>query len=787
VRSLDKKLWRDLLRLWGQILAIALIVACGIASFVAMQSNYESLRLSQATYYEQYRFAQVFDTLKRAPDAIADRIQAIPGVAQAQTRVVTNITLDVADQPEPVTGRLVSIPEQRSPMLNDLYLRQGRYIDGDRREEVLVSEAFAKANHLQVGDALGAIINGRWQTLRIVGVALSPEYVYEINAGDILPDNRRFGVLWMGRKALGTALNVDGAFNDISLSLLPGANEAEIIFRLDQLLKPYGGVGAYGRDDQISHRFLADEITQLQAQARIIPTIFLGIGAFLLNILLSRLITLQRDQIAVLKAFGYGNWAIGAHFLKFVLAIAFLGALLGTGVGLWLGKGLTQLYGNFYQFPVLRYEISPGMILGAIGISTLAALVGALRAVQKAVALPPAEAMRPEPPAQFRTTLMERLGLQGLLSPVGRIIFRNLERKPIQSLLSILGVALAVALLVSGRYGQDVFQYLIQVQFHTIQRDDITIVFNDPRPARARYEVAQLPGVLVTEPFRTVAAQLRFEHRTHKIGIMGLSPTGELRHLVDRQLHPVNLPLDGILLSEKLAEILKISPDQTLTVEVLEGARPVLQVPVAGLVDELVGLSAYMDIQALNRLMREDATISGAFLSVDALQLQPLYAQLKRTPAIASVALHQAVIQQFKKTIEESRAVVTLIQVIFACIVAFGVIYNSARIALSERSRELATLRIIGFSRIQIAVVLLGEQAVLTLAAIPLGFGLGYGIAALLSQVYNTELYRLPLVVNNSSYGFACIVILLAAIFSGLLMGRHLNRLDLIAVLKTRE
>ncbi|MBL1178392.1 ABC transporter permease [Pantanalinema sp. GBBB05] len=785
--ALDRKLFRDLLHLWGQGLAIALVVACGIAIFVAMQTNYQSLQLSQINYYDQYRFAQVFGQLKRAPESVVTQIQAIPGVAQVQTRVVVDVILDVPGRQEPVTGRLISIPEQQTPMLNELYIRQGRYIEPGASDEVLVSEVFANANHLQLGDRLGAVINGRWQSLHIVGIALSPEYVYEIRGSDIFPDNQRFGVLWMGRKALGTAFNLDGAFNDISLSLLPQTDTAEVIFRLDKLLEPYGALGAYDREDQISNRFLSDEIIQLRTHGTVIPAIFLGIGAFLLNIVLTRLIGTQRDQIAVLKAFGYSNWAIGEHFLKFVLAIVALGAVLGTLTGLWLGAALTKVYANFYHFPVLRYEVSPAMVTGAILISGGAAILGAFGAVRRAISLPPAEAMRPEPPAHFRQTLIERWGLQRWLSPVGRIILRNLERKPIQSMFSMLGISLAVALLVMGGFSQDAMQYLMDSQFHTVQRDDVTIVFNEPRPARTRDEVTHLPGVLYAEPFRVVAARLRFEHRSHKIGIMGIKPDTELRQLVDRHLKPVNLPLDGLLLSSKLADILGVQPGDRLTVEVLEGSRPTRTIPVAGLVDELIGVSAYMDLDALNRLMREGATISGAFLAVDEHQLDELYALLKRTPAVASVSLRKAMLQQFQQTIAQSQGVITTIQVVFACIIAFGVVYNAARIALSERGRELATLRIIGFSKAQVAVILLGEQAVLLIAAIPLGLVLGYGISALMSLLYNTELYRFPLVITRASYAFAVVVILIAGLLSGWLVRRQCDRLDLVAVLKTRE
>jgi putative ABC transport system permease protein len=785
MKAIDQKLMRDLWNLRGQVIAIALIVACGITSFISMSGAYQSLKLTQATYYNQYRFAQVFASLKRAPEFLAEDIRNLPGVGQVQTRVVTEVTLDIPRHKEPATGRLVSIPEQQRPMLNDLYLRQGRYVAA--RDEVLMSEAFATANHLRLGDRIGAVINGRWQSLQIVGIALSPEYVYEIRGGDFFADNQRFGVMWMGRKALGAAFNMDGAFNDVALTLTPGATVKEVLFRLDRLLEPYGGLGAFEQEDQVSNRFVSDEIIQLRSHAIILPAIFLGIGTFLLHIVLSRLISTQRDQIAILKAFGYSNWQIGEHFLKLLLVIVFIGATIGVGVGIWLGASLTQLYVEFYKFPLLRYQVSPATAITAILISGTAAIAGAFGSVKTAVSLPPAEAMRPEPPAQFRRTLMERLGLQRWLSPVGRIILRNLERKPIQSFLSILGIALAVAMLVVGRYSYDAIDYLIDVQFGRVQRDDVTVLFNEPRPGQTHYEMTHLPGVLRAESFRSVPVRLRFEHRTHRIGIMGLSPTGELHHLLDDKLNAIDLPLDGVLLTRKLGEILGVTTGDRLTVEVLEGARPTHTVPVAGLVDELLGLSAYMDIQALNRLMQEGSTISGAYLAVDERQVDELYALLKRTPAIASVSLRKLMIQHFQETIAKNQGITTMIQVVFACVIAFGVVYNAARISLSERSRELATLRIIGFTRAQIAVILLGEQAVLTGVAIPVGFAIGYGLAALLSLAYNTELYRFPLIVSKASYGFAFVVIAIAATVSGLLVRRQSDRLDLIAVLKSRE
>ena len=788
MNSLDRKLFRDLWHARGQVIAIALVVACGIASFVMARSAYTSMTLTQATYYNEYHFAQVFISLKRAPETLKEQIADIPGVAQTQTRIVVDVTLDIPNLPEPATGRLISIPEQRVSILNDLFIRQGRYIEPGRGNEVLISEAFAEANKLQLGDSIGAIINSRWEQLKIVGIALSPEYVYEVRGGgELYPDNKRFGIIWMGRDALGKAYDLDGAFNNVTLSLGPGAKEIEIITQVDRLLARYGGLGAYGREDQVSHRILTDEIKGLEIMATMLPSIFLGIAAFLLHVVLSRLVGTQRGQIAILKAFGYDNFAIGWHYLKFVLTIVTFGSTLGILGGLWLGLKLTEIYAQFYKFPLLRYDFSPRVLATAIIVSYAAAAIGAFMAVNKAVALPPAEGMRPEPPAQFKPTIIERLGLQRFFSTAGRIILRNLERKPIQAGLSIFGVSLAVAILITGNYMIDAMNYLIDFQYRQVQREDMTIVFNEPRPSRTRYEVANLPGVIDSEPFRLVPARLRFEHRTYRAALTGIEPQGELRRLMDKNLDSVYLPSDGVVMTTKLAEILGVKPGDVLTVEVLEGNRPVRQITVAGLVDELLGVQAYIDIKALNRLMREGATISGAYLAVDSHLANQLYTELKQIPAVTGISTREASLNSFQEISAESVKIMTTALVIFACIITFSVVYNSARIALSERGRELASLRIMGFTKAEVAFILLGEQAVLILLALPVGYAIGYGLAALMSYTYNSELYRLPLIINNSTYAFAFVIVAIAGLVSGLIIRRQINHLDLIAVLKTRE
>jgi putative ABC transport system permease protein len=787
VKTRNRMLLRDVWHLRAQLIATALVVMCGVASFVLMRCTYDSLRIAQSHYYQEYRFANVFAQLKRAPLSLSARIAEIEGVAGVRTRVVMGVTLDVPGLEEPASARIVSVPEKRAAMINDLFLKSGRYIEAGRTDEIIASEAFATANDLRLGDALGAVINGRWKQLTIVGIGLSPEYIYEAGGGTIFPDNRRFGVLWMSEPALASAFNMEGAFNDVALTLSAGAIEADVIAKLDEVLTRYGGLGAYGRDEQLSHRFISDEIAQIRVTSTYLPAIFLAVAAFLLHIVLSRLVALQRTEIGLLKAFGYSNATVGMHYLQLAAMTVLSGVIVGTAGGVYLGGQLTGVYQDYYRFPDLPFQFTPEVVVIGIAVSLLAAAAGALSAVRRAAILPPAVAMRPEPPPTYRASALERSGLQRWLPASARMIARHLLRQRWNSALSTFGIATAVGILLVGGYMLASMTHLMEMQFEVVQREDVMITFNEPASASARQEVGRLPGVLYAEAFRSVPVRFRNGHRSKRAEITGIARGARLRRLVDAQARTVDLPPDGLILSRKLAELLAVRAGESLRVEVLEGARPVRHIAVAGLVDELIGLGAYMDITALNRVMREGPSVSGAFLAIDAQESGDLYAKLKRLPAVAGVAFREALLTSFEEILDRSIVTATIINIVFATIIAFGIVYNGARIALSERGNELASLRVLGFTRREVSAILLGEQAALTLAAIPLGFAFGILLSWLLSLNLDTEFYRMPLIFTSRTFGLSLTVVLAAAAASGLLVSRRLNRLDLIAVLKTRE
>ncbi len=787
MKALDKKLVRDLWGMKGQFLAIAAVVASGVATFVMSMSTLDSLHMTQAGYYRDNRFAEVFATLKRAPESLKSRMGEVPGIDKVDTRIVAAVNLDVEGFSEPVSGRIVSLPDHGGRALNGLYLRKGRLPEAGKEGEVVISAKFALAHGLRPGDKVGAVINGRRKDLTVVGTALSPEYTYEIGPGAIFPDFKRFGVMWMSRAPLASAYNMEGAFNDVAATLARGADLNEVTERLDSILEPYGGAGVYGRQDQLSHRFLSEELRQLGATATIFPAIFFAVSAFLLNVVVGRLVSVQRDQIAALKAFGYGNLAVGAHYLKLIILVVLIGSAAGIGAGAWFGKKLAGMYMEFYSFPFLNYVLTPRVIALSVLFSCGCAVIGTLHAVRRAASLPPAEALRPEAPADYRETFLERLGLGRMLSQPTRMIFRHLERSPVKTLLSVIGIALSAAILMIGVFQDDALDFIIRTQFGIGQREDLSVTFAEPASVRAKYEISSLRGVEVVESFRAVPVRLKYGNRVYRTVIQGFEAGADLHRALDTDLKPFVLPEDGLVLTDHLAKILGVVPGDILTVETLEGARPKRESPVVSLVSEFVGVSGYMDIKALNRLMREGDVISGVYISVDGRFQDEVHRDIKSMPKVAGTVIHKSAIKSFYETLGETVLYFTFVATILGATISFGVVYNSARIALSERGRELASLRVLGFTRGEISYILLGELSVITLLALLPGLAAGWLLCRYLVSNLQTELYRIPLVIEPDTYAFAVTVVLASAFVSGLIIKRKLDRLDLVAVLKTRE
>lgn len=782
---LQIKLLRDLRRLWAQALAIALVMAAGVATLVLGVGAVASLERTRDAYYEANRFADVFAGVTRAPRTLLPQVEAIDGVLDAEGRIVKLALLDMPGMAEPGSLLLVSAPEPGG--LNRLHLRQGRLPDPRHAEEAVVSQGFAAAHGLAAGSRVRVLMDGRMRELHVTGVAISPEYIYALGPGDLMPDPRRFGIAWMPEESLGAAYDLRGAFNDVAVKLAPGASEARVVERLDAVLAPYGGAGATGRKDQMSHAFLDAELLQLRNMGRLLPPIFLLVAAFLVNMTLGRLVALEREQIGLLKALGYGPWAIARHYVGFVLAIAGVGILIGWGAGAWLGAGLARMYARFFDFPFLIFSRDPGTYAVAALITAGAAVGGAVNAVRTVAWLPPAVAMSPPAPARYRRLWGGAVERLLALRQTSIMVARHLLRWPLRTGAGVLGIGFAVSVLVASLWAFAATEEMIDFTFARADRHDVALTFAGPRPMAALHDVRHMPGVLRAEPRRFVTVRLEHGHVDRRVTLIGVPREATLSRLLSPDETPIAPSGQGLVLSETLAGILGVGPGDTVSLETLEGDRRTVEVPVSALSVGYYGLSAVGELGAVNRMLGEGPRISGVRVDLDPAAEAAFFAAVKSTPQAGFLTLQARSRERFRETMAENMTTMFTTFTTLAAIIAFGVVYNFARISLSEQGRELASLRVLGFTRAEAARLLYSEIAAVVLLAQPLGWLIGAGIVVAVAQGVSSELYRIPLVFEPRTFAMASLIVMAASGLSALLIRRRINRLDLIEVLKTRE
>ena len=784
---LDRKLVRDLWRIKGQALAIIFVIASGIALLVMSRGMILSLEETMRAYYDRYRFADIYAPVKRAPDNLLADIRALDGVADVKGRVQGGGLIDLPEVAAPISAQIVSFDPDAPAPINGVYLAEGRMIDATHGDEVLLLESFAREYDLGPGDTISITMNGAQHEFDIVGLALSPEFIYTIPPGEFVPDPSRFAILWAGEEALEAAYDLDGAFNQAVLKTSRGADEQQLIDALDRLLAPYGAVGAYAREDQISNKFLVEELKQLDTMGRVMTPIFLGVSIFLLNIVITRLVQTEREQIGLVKAFGYSDADVGAHYLKFTGVIAIGGALVGWAGGQWLGRGMAGLYQEYYQFPFLVFVPEFSTLALSLVICIAAAGLGAFVAVRSAVNLSPAVAMRPPAPPKYGQGAGVMRWFERVLDQPSRMILRRIARQPGRAALTVIGIGAAMGLTVMMRFNVNATDYMLDVSFNVVDRSDVLVTFVEPLSDKTLFELESIDGVTYVEPFRSSPVMFSNERIEYLGSITGMPDDPILNRAVDSNLNTVDIRGEGIVLSEQLAEILEISLGETLSVEVREGRRPDLEIPVVGIVEALIGTPAYMTLDALNRQLFEPQRVTGAYLKIDPLQSDAVYNELKDIPLVAGVSLRRESYQKFDEMIEEGMGTFRTTMMIFSIVIAAGVVYNGARIAFMERQRDLASLRVLGFTKIETGYVLLGELVILALLAIPVGSFFGYLIWSYLAGALSTELYQIPTIFREDGFGHGAIIVLVSTAVAGALVMRDVAKIDMATALKARD
>jgi putative ABC transport system permease protein len=789
MRAIHKKVVRDLFGLRAQVFSTAMLIAVGVALLVSTWSAYRSLQSARDGYYRDYRFADLFAELKRAPREVTKSIGRIPGVEVVEPRIVIDglIRDPGAPEAEPALGRFVSVPATGNSLLNAVHLRAGRLPRSGDEVEVVVHEGFARAHRLQPGWFLSVLIEGRQERLRIVGIGISPEYVIAVASAVPLPDDRHYGVLWVPLDAMERLAFMKDSFNQVSVRLTSSSRAEAVKESMDRILEQYGGRGAYGRDRQTSNVFISDEIRQQRTMAIVTPLVFLGIASFLIHIIISRFIDLQRAQIATLKAIGYSSRAVSMHYFALVLVMALLGAVPGIGIAQILGTLFSRSYESFFRFPRIDFSLSaPAVGIGlAAGITP--ALVGAWFSIRSAFRLSPAQAMRPPAPRIFRSGVVEGLALWRRVPVHRRIAWRNVLSRPLRLALILLGLSMATCVVVASRGWVDILDFLFDTQFQRIQREDMSVGLLRPVALGGLQEISQIPGVLAVEGYRIVPVRIR--HRNHKreLSLTGWPENPTMRRRLDVHLSPIALPEQGILLSRFFREEWGLRPGESVELEVLEGDARTFHVPVAGFTDDLVGLSASMRIEELWRLMSESPDYNLVTLLVDPRRSSEVYVALKEMPLAVAVHLKSALYRGFEESMGGIMDVMSAVLMSFSLVIALGIIFNSVQSSFSERSWELASLRILGFTRGSVYWMLMSEIILQVLSSLLPGCLLGHAVMKGVMMAVQTEQFMFPLVILPSSYALGVLSVLTALAVSGLIVRRSMGRLSLTQALKARE
>ena len=788
MQALDRKLWREMRLLWSQVLSIALVVASGVAGTLSTFSAWDALSWSREREYALTRFADVFTSVRRAPLTLLPRVAALPGVAQVQDGLAHGIQVFIPDVPEPIRGRLTAIDPRVPQHLNRVTLHSGQWPSAaahSGRLEVLVSAAFARARGLRSGSTLNALMNGKLQALTVTGIALSPEFIFAGAGGS--PDVHGFGVFWMHRDAVAAAYDMRGAFNQLAVRLAPGAREDEVIDALNGLLAPYGGINAYPRHEQLSHRMLDSEIREQQVMGTVLPAIFWLVAAFLLHTVMARHIGLQREQIAMLKAIGYDNRHIGGHYLRMVLIVVGLGGLLGVGLGEVLGRWFSSLYGQVFIFTQLAHRMRADVLLATLGLSVLVGVLATMQAIRAAVLLPPAEAMRPPAPGRYRRSWVDGTALGRWLAPGQRMVLRHMQRHPWRSGLTVLGLAASVAIVISGSFWRDSIDLMLETQFRHVLRGDVVLVLSEATPAGVGNEALRLPGVSAVEVSRSIGVRLVNGQRHWRGSLQGRASPANLQRIVDVHRHDHDAPLDGLLLTDRLARKLGVRVGDEVRVEWQEGARSVWTLPVSGVVQEMMGMNAYIARARLNRMLREGDLVNQLTLAVEAGRERELLLTLQQRPRVAGAFSKAVMLRNVQGITARNLLIFSAVLTAFASVIAVGVVYNQTRIALAERAWELASLRVLGFTEGEVSALLLGEWLLEMLIALPLGWWAGYALSDTLVRLIGTDEFFFAVRIRPATYAFASVCVVVAAVFSAWVVKRRIRHLDLVGVLKVRE
>ena len=788
MRKLNIMLFREIRKSKGQFLAAAVVVFAGITMFVAVYMSYLNLKSSLEKFYDDYRFLHYYAEATHISPSVVRKVRKIKGVSEAYGRISQDVSADMGVDRR-VTVRLLSLPEYERPPINRLLVVSGRYIGSNPSDSCLVGEKFASFYKIRPGDKLKTIINLRTQEFRVAGIVSSPEFIYAMkSATAFTPSAEDFGIVYIQESMARSILGYGDTYNEVHVRFFAGADNDAAIDKIEYLLKPYGFIRGVQRKDQLSHSMVDGEIKQLEEMAWMFPAIFLTVAALIIYIMQKRVINHQRTQIGVMKAFGYRDYRILGHYLLYSLLVAVVGTIPAIWVGSWLGTQMTTLYNELFNIPVLEAKLDLEILMIAILISSAFCLLAGFQSTKKVLSIQPAQAMRPEAPKMGRRILLERWRTFWMQLSFGwKMSIRNLFRSSQRTSFTILGMTFAVMFLLITLFFFDSIDYVFTQHFFMMQKQDYKVIFSKTVDYYDALELRTINGVRKVEPIMEIPVEIQNGWMKKESIVVGLPQGSDLTCLIGSQRQPVVLPKGGIMLAEPIADKLGVKAGDTVSMKILIGDLKEKRVKVAGTVKQYAGFNCFMNLHALGSLLEEGDFATGALLTIDKGDSRQVIRDLYKQPGVETVEGRLKKYESFMELMEFNNLFFGMM-ILFGVLMGFAIVFNTTVINIMERNRELASLRVLGYTRKETESIIFRENMLMGLVSLAPGIMLGRIICDLLAKQFSTDhLFAFEVVIYPRSF-----ILTIASVFLYIVLAQWANRksiygLDMVEVLKNRE
>ncbi|SHK12211.1 ABC transporter permease [Paramaledivibacter caminithermalis] len=781
MKKLNLRLIRLIKKSYGQAIAVITVIAIGLLVYTAMKMAALNLENTLNEYYDLTNFADIYVQVVKIPGNEVKDLENKYGITNAQGRVVSDVPLKVEDEEEKVTIRIISIPNN-DERINNIYLIEGDGIK-NKNKDVLVVEQFAKARNIAIGDTLSVQMNGKLYNLNVAGIVSSPEYIYLMeNEQTLIPMPGKFGVVFVADELARQSFGFGSSYNEIVIKVKDENEIDKIEDKLEKVLKKYGVKRIIVRDNQLSNRMISEEINQLKNMAKVVPVIFLGVAALIIAVMISRMVKKDRVPIGVMKALGYKNIDIVLHYIKYSLVIGILGAIIGTNLGMLLAGAMTKMYLQYFNIPILKINYYYRYIMSAILLASIFCITAGLWGGKRVLKILPAESMRPEAPRSGKRILIERIKIiWSNLSFSWKMVMRNIFRNKKRFMFILVGISLSFAMLFLTFYQFNTALFMFENHYGDFQRMDYNINFSKPMNQRVIKDLKHLVNIDSIEPKVEFPFEIKNGWKSKVVNIIGIKRDTIFYKFENLNDEIINLPDEGIVLSENLAKFLDVSKGDTITINSFIPHRDDIHIIIKDVIKQSLGINAYMDIDQMQFKLLDKELITGAYIdSNDAVKKK--LSNLKNLTSIQSLQDLQNIFKQFLSLTISSISIL----VIFSGILGFAVVYNSTIMGISERRLELSSLRVMGFSRKEIFWMIVKENLIMTIFGIIVGIPIGLSFVKGVEKAFSNELYTLRGDISFSIFLFSILLTVFFVVAAQLFTLKKIYKLDFMEALKSR-